>query len=228
MVRLHPQLRIHELRSSFSSRHHTLRHGFSGSSLAPFLFCFVWRSRSRSIWRQTQRGERGAAGRSIHPSIIIMEVVMGRRPKNLRVVGRNQALPHPYSHPRARAQGGPKQRLSRRRTPCRMLGVVVTGSTKGVGLALAREFLKTGDDSVVICSRNQEQVDKAVKLLLQENPNLSSQGRNRVGGVACDVSKAKDVVNLRVRKRVLRTCGHLGQQRRHERVPVQALDRDGV
>lgn len=127
-----------------------------------------------------------------------MEVVMGGRPKkNLRVVGRNQAL-HPYSHPRARARGGPKQRLSMRRTPCRMLGVVVTGSTKGVGLALAREFLKTGDDSVVICSRNQEQVDKAVKLLLQENPNpISSQGRNRVGGVACDVSKAKDVVNLR-------------------------------
>ena len=126
-----------------------------------------------------------------------MEVVMGGRRvfsqvKNLRVGMRNQALPDP--HPRAKAR--PKQRLSMRRTPCRMLGVVVTGSTKGVGLALAREFLKTGDDSVVICSRNQEQVDKAVKLLLQENPNLS-QGSNRVGGVACDVSKAKDVVNLR-------------------------------
>ncbi|XP_060675929.1 chlorophyll(ide) b reductase NOL, chloroplastic-like isoform X2 [Ziziphus jujuba] len=44
--------------------------------------------------------------------------------------------------------------------------VLITGSTKGIGYALAKEFLKAGDD-VVICSRS-DGVESAVQQLRQE------------------------------------------------------------
>ena len=39
--------------------------------------------------------------------------------------------------------------------------VVITGSTKGIGLGLAREFLRRGHD-VVVSSRGSAAVEKAV------------------------------------------------------------------
>ncbi|XP_020092902.1 chlorophyll(ide) b reductase NOL, chloroplastic isoform X3 [Ananas comosus] len=45
--------------------------------------------------------------------------------------------------------------------------VLITGSTKGLGFALAREFLKAGDN-VVICSRSAERVESAVQNLRNE------------------------------------------------------------
>jgi len=42
--------------------------------------------------------------------------------------------------------------------------VLVTGSSKGVGRALAEEFLRAGD-SVVVCARNGGAVDEAVAQL---------------------------------------------------------------
>ena len=39
---------------------------------------------------------------------------------------------------------------------------VVTGATRGIGLGLAREFLKRGVN-VVICGRSQTAVDEALK-----------------------------------------------------------------
>ncbi|XP_062175123.1 chlorophyll(ide) b reductase NOL, chloroplastic isoform X3 [Alnus glutinosa] len=45
--------------------------------------------------------------------------------------------------------------------------VLITGSTKGIGYALAKEFLKAGD-SVIICSRTAERVESAVRSLREE------------------------------------------------------------
>ncbi|CAL1359534.1 unnamed protein product [Linum trigynum] len=82
--------------------------------------------------------------------------------------------------------------------------VVITGSTRGLGKALAREFLLSGD-RVVIASRSQESVDMTVKELednLKEGI-VSSEGsskRNlshaRVVGIACDVCQPSDVKKL--------------------------------
>ncbi|CAI7876662.1 unnamed protein product, partial [Closterium sp. NIES-54] len=67
--------------------------------------------------------------------------------------------------------------------------VVVTGSTKGIGLALVREFLRAGD-RVVVCSRSGERVDDVVAQLQKEF------GKENVVGIACDVSKGDDVKAL--------------------------------
>ena len=67
--------------------------------------------------------------------------------------------------------------------------MVVTGSTKGVGLALAEEFLRNGD-SVVVCSRTKESVNKCV------NDLGGIYGQDKVFGTTCDVSKADQVKHM--------------------------------
>ncbi|KAJ4843988.1 hypothetical protein Tsubulata_043397 [Turnera subulata] len=67
--------------------------------------------------------------------------------------------------------------------------VLITGSTKGIGFALAKEFLKAGDN-VVICSRSGERVEAAVQNLRQEF------GDQHVWGKQCDVRQGQDVKNL--------------------------------
>ncbi|XP_020231128.1 chlorophyll(ide) b reductase NOL, chloroplastic [Cajanus cajan] len=67
--------------------------------------------------------------------------------------------------------------------------VLITGSTKGIGYALAKEFLKAGDN-VVVCSRSVERVETAVQSLKVEF------GEQHVWGTACDVRNAEDVKNL--------------------------------
>ncbi|GLC43507.1 hypothetical protein PLESTM_001480600 [Pleodorina starrii] len=59
--------------------------------------------------------------------------------------------------------------------------VVITGSTKGIGRALAEEFLRSGD-RVVICSRSEERVMAAVAEL------AAQYGEDKVKGVAVDVA----------------------------------------
>lgn len=61
------------------------------------------------------------------------------------------------------------------------MNVVVTGSTKGIGFGLAREFLQRGHD-VVVSSRGSAAVEKAVTALRTAYP-----GRKVVGKV-CDVA----------------------------------------
>lgn len=70
-----------------------------------------------------------------------------------------------------------------------MKNVVITGSTRGIGFGLAREFLKQGC-RVVICGRNQNDVDNAENKLAQYG-SVSS-----IFGVECDVSDAAQVENL--------------------------------
>lgn len=64
-----------------------------------------------------------------------------------------------------------------------MKNVVVTGSTKGIGYALSREFLKRGNN-VVISGRTQQAVDEAVGKLNAES-----------GGVARAVGRPTDVTD---------------------------------
>lgn len=67
--------------------------------------------------------------------------------------------------------------------------MVITGGTRGLGLALARQFLALGDD-VVICSRHAEAVERTVSALRDAFPGAV------VAGVACDVSVPEDVDRL--------------------------------
>ncbi|XP_065621873.1 chlorophyll(ide) b reductase NOL, chloroplastic isoform X3 [Quercus suber] len=67
--------------------------------------------------------------------------------------------------------------------------VLITGSTKGIGYALAKEFLQTGDN-VIICSRSAERVESAVKSLREEF------GEQHVWGTKCDVREGLDVKDL--------------------------------
>lgn len=73
-----------------------------------------------------------------------------------------------------------------RRAVTMPFNVIVTGSTKGVGKALAREFLLKGD-SVIISSRSEERVAEVVEELSNEF------GSDRVKGFACNVAMAADV-----------------------------------
>ena len=61
--------------------------------------------------------------------------------------------------------------------------VVITGASKGIGLAVAELFLEEGA-KVAICARSEEQLMEAVKL-------LSSKGE--VLGIVADVSKANEM-----------------------------------
>ncbi|XP_039132942.1 chlorophyll(ide) b reductase NOL, chloroplastic isoform X2 [Dioscorea cayenensis subsp. rotundata] len=67
--------------------------------------------------------------------------------------------------------------------------VLITGSTKGIGLAFAKEFLKAGDN-VVVCSRSAERVELTIKQLTEEF------GEKHVWGTVCDVRKGEDVKAL--------------------------------
>nr|KJB73296.1 hypothetical protein B456_011G226100 [Gossypium raimondii] len=67
--------------------------------------------------------------------------------------------------------------------------VLITGSSKGIGYALAKKFLIAGDN-VIICSRSAERVESAVNNLREE------YGEQRVWGTQCDVREAESVKNL--------------------------------
>ncbi|XP_055820178.1 chlorophyll(ide) b reductase NOL, chloroplastic isoform X2 [Solanum dulcamara] len=71
--------------------------------------------------------------------------------------------------------------------------VLITGGSKGIGYALAKEFLKAGD-SVIICSRSDERVVSALDKLRVET------GKQHVWipmqGTKCDVREGDDVKNL--------------------------------
>lgn len=69
--------------------------------------------------------------------------------------------------------------------------VVITGGSKGLGLALANEFLNLGDQ-VVIAARDQAACAKAAQLLQLEHP-----GR-QVYQTTCDVTKPDHIQQLAV------------------------------
>lgn len=65
---------------------------------------------------------------------------------------------------------------------------VVTGSTQGIGLAIAGALLERGA-RVFICARDTEEVDRTVALLRE-------QYGERVHGKQCDVGRYEDVCEL--------------------------------
>jgi len=67
--------------------------------------------------------------------------------------------------------------------------IVITGSSKGIGLGLAREFLKR-DCRVVISARNPERLEKALAALAE------NFGKDKVCGHPCDVTSVDQVVSL--------------------------------
>ena len=70
-----------------------------------------------------------------------------------------------------------------------MANVVITGSSRGIGLGLAKEFRKRGHH-VVISSRGQSAVDRAVA-------EVSAQsGTGGLVGIACDVSNRAAVQSV--------------------------------
>lgn len=69
------------------------------------------------------------------------------------------------------------------------MNVVITGSTRGIGLGLAREFLKRGH-AAMICGRDRETVATVVDRLSREHPQCNVVGR------ACDVTHQADVQTL--------------------------------
>ncbi len=65
---------------------------------------------------------------------------------------------------------------------------LITGGSKGIGLAIAQALASEGAD-VLICARDAQKVEKAVQAM---KPNSSG----KVAGVAADVSNYEDVVRL--------------------------------
>jgi len=69
------------------------------------------------------------------------------------------------------------------------MNAVITGGTKGIGRAIADKLAKEGYD-LIICSRNQEDLNKAKNALLSINPSI-----NVVTSVV-DVSDKKAVIEF--------------------------------
>lgn len=69
------------------------------------------------------------------------------------------------------------------------MNVVITGSTKGIGFGLAREFLKRGH-AVMVSSRSAEAVDSAMDRLSREFP------QGQIAGHPCDVTEYAQVASL--------------------------------
>lgn len=69
------------------------------------------------------------------------------------------------------------------------MNIVITGSTKGIGYGMAREFLRRGHD-VMISSRRPEAVTQAVTELSREFPD------RKLLGEACDVADYEQVERL--------------------------------
>ena len=70
-----------------------------------------------------------------------------------------------------------------------MKTIVITGSTRGIGFALAREFLKR-DCQVVISGRSDTSIKKSVEKLEAEFPEA------QIAGFPCDVKHYEEVSSL--------------------------------
>jgi len=69
------------------------------------------------------------------------------------------------------------------------MNILITGSTKGIGFALAKELLKYGDN-LVISSRTEEKVNSVVEELKEQFTE------SQVIGIVCDVTKGEDLAKL--------------------------------
>jgi len=82
--------------------------------------------------------------------------------------------------------------------PKKSRNAIITGSTQGIGLAIAREFLERGH-AVYICGRDEKNLDIALK-------DLSALfGSEKVRGSICDVRSLKSVEEM-----IKKSVGHFG------------------
>lgn len=64
--------------------------------------------------------------------------------------------------------------------------VLITGSSRGIGLAAAKRLAGTGCNIVLNCSKSEEELNKALRLL----------GSNKTLAIKCDVSDLKQVKSM--------------------------------
>jgi chlorophyll(ide) b reductase len=69
------------------------------------------------------------------------------------------------------------------------MNIIITGNTKGIGLALSTEFLKCGDN-MIISSRNEERITEVANDLKDRFPD------SQIHGFVCDVSDEQMVRDL--------------------------------
>ena len=72
---------------------------------------------------------------------------------------------------------------------------IVTGGSKGLGLAIATQFVASGAN-VVICARGKPALDEAVKAISGGGGSAGGNARGRVIAVAGDVARADDVKRI--------------------------------
>lgn len=105
------------------------------------------------------------------------------------------------------------------------LGIVITGGSRGLGYALAVEFLSAGD-RVVICGRNPGRLEDALHALQQAVPS------GEVYGMVCDVgnpASGKDLAAFAASRlgrvdRWINNAGTAGQLKR----PLWELDTEDI
>jgi NAD(P)-dependent dehydrogenase (short-subunit alcohol dehydrogenase family) len=73
-----------------------------------------------------------------------------------------------------------------------MVSVVITGSTKGIGLGLAHEFARLGHN-VAIAGRTQQAIDEAIAKIAT---TVGKRTSGKLLGCICDTSRAEDVQAL--------------------------------
>lgn len=69
--------------------------------------------------------------------------------------------------------------------------VLITGGSRGLGLLLAREYLKQGA-SVSICARDERELTRAREILLPANA-AETRRENRIHLAVCDISRREQV-----------------------------------
>ena len=77
---------------------------------------------------------------------------------------------------------------ARRRIDLRGRTALVTGGSRGLGLAIAREFMSQGAN-VAICARDEKELKLAEK-------DLAARGRGRVQTIVCDLTKPDEIKSM--------------------------------
>jgi NAD(P)-dependent dehydrogenase (short-subunit alcohol dehydrogenase family) len=75
---------------------------------------------------------------------------------------------------------------------------IVTGGSKGLGRAIAAEFVASGAD-VMICARGREALEAAVTSISAQSAGQAGPGNNargRIAGVTADVGRSSDIQNV--------------------------------
>jgi dehydrogenase/reductase SDR family protein 4 len=73
---------------------------------------------------------------------------------------------------------------------------LIIGGTHGIGYAIARKFVAEEAALVIVCSRKQSSVDKALKTLSEASAEEAARTRTIVTGTICNVSNRKDIDDL--------------------------------